>query len=192
MKVQRRSSDTEVSEFVCRMTSIPMNNGRRLSESERLGYHLAAKYVQQAGSEPIDVCTLHRLAFPNVASAGQIRRGSVLEMSALECESKLVLRSLTAANLMARFHSCYKQALSDDLASLARCKPKTLSWYIAAFGRCVRPFMTGSRYVFFLIENHLLQMYGLPWRSKLLPQRAFRWFQDHAFNNMCASNLVYA
>jgi hypothetical protein len=35
-------------------------------------------------------------------------------------------------------------------------------------------------------------MFGQPWRSKLLPQRAFRHFRDHAFARMCHQSFAYA
>lgn len=190
MKI-RRPSDTEVSEYVYVMTSIPVV-GRRMSEGERLGYQLAAKFVQQAGPEPLDLCELHRLMYPGDVMAGQFRKGAVLEMSAAECRPKAVPRSATIADLVGLFRQGYEQALVSDVASATRCKPRTLAWYLAAFGRCVRPFARGSRFVFFLIENHLLQMYGERWRSKLVPQRAFRHFRENAFNKMCTSQLVYA
>ena len=191
MTTIRRSSDTEVSEHVCAMTSIP-TAGRRLSEGERLGYRLAAKHVQHAGHEPLDICTLHRLMYPNHASAGQFRLGAVIEMSTAGCRIKSAPRSATVASLMEWFGRRYQYALSSDLAKNVQCKPKTLAWYIAAFGRCVSPFVMGGRFVFFLIENHLLQMNGERWRNKLVPQQAFRHFRENGFNEMCNRLLVDA
>jgi hypothetical protein len=185
----RRPSDTEVSEFVFMMTRATPQC-RTLSREACACVKGAAKYVQRAGQTPLNVQAVHTLLYPSLASAGRYRESMVVKLISGEYVPKVVPRTDMVVPLMTKFDTTYASALSGELPRTIGCKTRTLAWYIAAYGRCVYPFVSGNRLVFLLVENHLRQSLGLPWRTRLVPQRAFRHFAENGFKRMCDSYLI--
>jgi hypothetical protein len=158
----RIPSSREVHEAVEAMTAIPVV-GRKLVAVERCGYRAAAAHVQSAGPEVLSIAKIHSLLNPHRKDAGVVHpRSEVTEG-------------------IKRFYCTYSKALQWRLSDEPERYRATVDWYVAAFGRCIKPFAYGSAAVFYLVENHLLQVHGLPWRIALMSQEFFETFRATSF-----------
>ena len=144
------------------MTTIPVV-GRKLSPAERSGYRAAAEHVQSDDAGVLNIATLHTLLNPHRAEAGVV------------CLHDEVTEGITC------FYRTYTQALQWRLTDELGNDSTTIDWYVAAFGRCIKPFAYGNAAVFYFVENHLLQVHGLPWRVTLISREFFQTFRATSF-----------
>jgi hypothetical protein len=147
-----------------------------LTAAQHASYLEAARFVAKAGKAPLDIPKLHELMLRDVGGGGKYREGVVLD--SVTCAVKMFPRATAVPQLMYRVKNAYRKALQPDVLGLDTSQREDMFWMIAANGRCLHPFEVRNTRLFCLVENHLRQTQGLPWRMGLRPQEQFRTFRE--------------
>ncbi len=157
--------------------------GLPLTPITHADYCDAVMKVQQAGEKPLDPVRLHEVLCAGDAHAGEYRSGSVHKLVGTKMVERPLPRPTSIQKLMYSFKRAYGAALRGDIPSEI-VNIEAFAWQVAAAGRCLHPFQCGNRQLFLLLENHIRQAHGLPWRIDVLDKDKFHTFRSsYIFHN---------
>jgi hypothetical protein len=147
-----------------------------LTKSEQVAYCNAVTVIQQAGQRPVDIQNLHRVMLGEDRCAGMYRQGSVIDLRGVKVVKRDFPRHSAIPQLMYSFRRLYENALSGNYTSEV-VNIAELAWIVGANGRCLHPFVLGNTRLFLLLENHVRQVYGLPWEVSFQQKQKFSAFR---------------
>ena len=139
-------------------------------------YCAAVEMIQCAGEKPVDINLLHETLCACEATAGLFREGPAVALRDLKLVERPYPRASAIDQLLFSFRQAYKRALRGEIPE-EFLDIHTLAWQVAATGRCIHPFSVGNTRLFTLIENHIRQSHGLPWRIDFCEKDKFRNFR---------------
>ncbi len=139
-------------------------------------YCAAVEMVQSAGEKPVDLLRLHETLCASEATAGQYRESSVVALRGVKMVARPYPRGTAVRQLVFSFRQAYKRALRGEIPEEV-LDIDAFAWQVAATGRCIRPFSVGNTRLFTLIENHIRQAHGLPWRIDFRDKEKFTTFR---------------
>jgi len=140
-------------------------------------YCEAVAIVQKATETPLDIVALNQTLMATDMHAGEYRQSAVHTLRGSSLIERDLPRYTAVTKLMFSFKRAYKKALSGAVPD-GVVNYEYLAWSVAANGRCLHPFRVGNTRLFMLVENHIRQVYGLPWRIDMCTKEKFDEFRN--------------
>ena len=165
----RKATNKEVRAFVDEMTECFC-----LKPAQIEGCRHAAVLVQTAPRVPLDIFAMHRVLVADPKVGGVYRQGPVLDMSG---QVKVYPKSSSVEKLTNMFLPVYERMLKAPPRGEF---PAQSAWQTGALFRFIHPFIQGNSILGILIEHHLMQWYGLQWRT-LRPKDEFYFICNNTF-----------
>lgn len=139
-------------------------------------YCAAVMMIQSADKNSVDLVCLHKTLCARESTAGQYRTGTLFSLRGSMMVKRPYPRATAVSQLLFSFRQAYKRALRGEIPEEV-VNIEALAWQVAATGRCIHPFSVGNTRLFTLIENHIRQAHGLPWRIDFCEKEKFDAFR---------------